>query len=1608
MEKTFKKGFSSLLLSVSLSITSVYADEYILEQDTKSRALSVNAASSEGDAYDPISGTISFAVTDISIPGNSSLPVELKRVHSPFSFMNALGDVRNTGMGTWLLDVPYIRATYVDSSDLTHSFRIQGNGRGWENGYECSDSSRWYTYAYGSASHQELGGYWSGVKLHIPGQVTEDIREGSGDFSGMKITKSLYKVTDCYQRADGQGQGFEVTSPDGTKYYFDHKVVRPNGLPFPIGNMGRRAMMMATKVEDKYGNTITYQYSNGKLIRVFSNDSRIIDLIYSNNMLTKARANGKVWQYIYSDDNKLERVILPNKTEWKYPAEFYDAQYRATTKFKSRVGESPGKCEISDLDDRKTKYFTVTTPNGLNIKYGIKTIYHGREDVKVFIEDKYSPGRLETYFNPANCSARRNLVYKQISGDKINAMTWRYSYSENAGLYHDDGRNVIKEVNRRITRPIEVAFSYGKPASVSKNRDVKTTTISGQNEKIIYYIDRNSNSYSEGKVKAIYSIDESSSKLKKKELSYFAKGREILNTCDRMSGLRDGNSIRCDLNNNLSSEDFRVNLSKAVEVLSSDASQQNTVYTTEYKGYDKYGYYTKKVESNSFSGKKEYRAYSYQHDLDLWDLGKLRTEKVSNSDYGYKTVREIKYHSSGAKQPYEELAYGRWIKRYTEYHDRGNVKRVEYNSNGLGVQYVEYDGYKRGIPRRINKKNRYDSGVMLKVQNVDNDGNIYRVEDYNGVKSYYSFDKVGRVSAILFENDPVLGSWYGYQVSWDDIANKRTVVRCQLNTDTKTCDGPAKSREVHYFDALNRLKQVTFTDLSEHAVSGHSVVHQKFSYNHRNQIVFRSYKSASSTETKGVRYTYDTLGRLKSVSKSNLGTTNFSYLANSKVKKTDANGNVTVISYDAKGTPKQDKPTAIDSPEGVITEFTYNIFNKLTHITQKGAGKSLTETRVYDAHQGLCLIKRTDVGNTLVSTDAQGALNWHLQGASNTSCVSSRPSNATIFTYDNLGDLHKVNYPEGTPDLEITRDKLGNVLTQTAGNVEHRYSYNNRGLLEDEQLYIENHAPLMLDYGYDKFGHISRVVYPDGTNVSYKPNAFGQPTQVRSYNQDGSLEQTFARLVKYHPNGTLSSFYYGNGVKHDTILDADSLLPQWVRDEGNMGKVVSLQYGFDNNENVISIRNLTSLSYSLNDLVYDGLNRLVEVSGGASIGSSTMRYDALGNIRYYQNRKRTLNYTYSDTTNRLTSVSGYSGKYGTFQYDSRGNITHNGQFSLAYNRANQMTSANGNHFVYDGHNRRVKQVEQKGTSYSMYSQAGQLMYRENHHVSGEGVNYIYLGKKLIAKYGSVTPKGVLADEQNYLPYGETLESNNDDVGYTGHKFDKELGLSYMQARYYDPAIGRFYSNDPVDVMGHIGRGNPVHGFNRYTYANNNPYKYVDPDGEFAVQIAATVIGAVIGGATEYFTNDQWTIGSLGRASAVGGLVGLGSSLGTGVASSAFLGGSANAIGEMANQTMTGTYEPVKVLTAGASGLAGGALAKYTGEAVKKAVTKNLPNNSVTNASHNMTPSTSQRVLSDSQSLTNATTKSAVADLQVGAGYSSGAAAGVTAADKICIDHSECQ
>ena len=90
--------------------------------------------------------------------------------------------------------------------------------------------------------------------------------------------------------------------------------------------------------------------------------------------------------------------------------------------------------------------------------------------------------------------------------------------------------------------------------------------------------------------------------------------------------------------------------------------------------------------------------------------------------------------------------------------------------------------------------------------------------------------------------------------------------------------------------------------------------------------------------------------------------------------------------------------------------------------------------------------------------------------------------------------------------------------------------------------------------------------------------------------------------------------------------------------------------------------------------------------------------------------------------------------------------------------------------------------------------------------------------------------GNVIKRYDYEPYGAVVGGQvTDGPGYTGHASDAATGLSYMQQRYMDPQLGVFLSVDPVTAY-----DQPVGQFNRYRYANGNPYRFTDPDGRQAL------------------------------------------------------------------------------------------------------------------------------------------------------------------------------
>jgi RHS repeat-associated protein len=116
--------------------------------------------------------------------------------------------------------------------------------------------------------------------------------------------------------------------------------------------------------------------------------------------------------------------------------------------------------------------------------------------------------------------------------------------------------------------------------------------------------------------------------------------------------------------------------------------------------------------------------------------------------------------------------------------------------------------------------------------------------------------------------------------------------------------------------------------------------------------------------------------------------------------------------------------------------------------------------------------------------------------------------------------------------------------------------------------------------------------------------------------------------------------------------------------------------------------------------------------------------------------------------------------------------------------------------------------------------------------------------------GLVDEDGKVVNRYSYDEWGNLMASKEEidnPIRYSGEYYDEETGLYYLRARYYDPTIGRFISEDSYE--GSVT--NPL-SLNQYTYTFNNPLIYVDPSGHNAIDIVA---------GWAYATDEDWFAGA---------------------------------------------------------------------------------------------------------------------------------------------------
>jgi RHS repeat-associated protein len=193
--------------------------------------------------------------------------------------------------------------------------------------------------------------------------------------------------------------------------------------------------------------------------------------------------------------------------------------------------------------------------------------------------------------------------------------------------------------------------------------------------------------------------------------------------------------------------------------------------------------------------------------------------------------------------------------------------------------------------------------------------------------------------------------------------------------------------------------------------------------------------------------------------------------------------------------------------------------------------------------------------------------------------------------------------------------------------------------------------------------------------------------------------------------------------------------------------------------------------------------------------------------------------------------------------DANGNLTGDGTKTYEWDAENQLTAVKqgGNtlaSFTYDGNGRRATKTAGGVTTTYVYYGAQFLEERPS---TGTTKRYVYglgIDRPLAQAVGGVTSYSV-ADHlgsvvrttdasgaptltREYDPWGNLLQgSTMSGYAFTGREWEPDIGLYYYRARYYNAAIGRFTSEDPIGLEG---------GTNLFAYVQNRPLTHVDPEG----------------------------------------------------------------------------------------------------------------------------------------------------------------------------------
>lgn len=265
---------------------------------------------------------------------------------------------------------------------------------------------------------------------------------------------------------------------------------------------------------------------------------------------------------------------------------------------------------------------------------------------------------------------------------------------------------------------------------------------------------------------------------------------------------------------------------------------------------------------------------------------------------------------------------------------------------------------------------------------------------------------------------------------------------------------------------------------------------------------------------------------------------------------------------------------------------------------------------------------------------------------------------------------------------------------------------------------------------------------------------------------------------------------------------------------------------------------------------YDRANRLTGLAytrpDHTPVETLSYTYDENGNLTQRQTAQGPVNYTW-DARNRLTRIEGPNGS-AAFKYDALGR------------RLEKTLNGRTTQYLYDGAQAIAElQGSAIGATYLTGLAIDEILARYSN-----GAERSQLTDALGSIIAQTREDRSIQNHYAYSAWGETLAAGTDEGNasqYTAREND-QTGLYYYRARYYDPQLKRFVSEDPIGLRG---------GLNLYAYVNGNPIIYTDPNGKNPA--AGARIGANIGGRVGATAGPAGAVAGAGIGAAIGAGIG---------------------------------------------------------------------------------------------------------------------------------------